>query len=258
MATALPSERYVALGDSVAAGLGVGASTGGSQEDVLCGRSNAAYPVRVAKSLNMSLEQYACSGAQANDGIYGDQEVGNTEIAAQLDRAFASGTPDVITVTIGANDVHWSQFIKQCYLWDCGTRFDELQFTAYQTHFRWEMYRTLSLIQAKAGGTRATMPKVYFTGYFQPFSSSNPSCANTRNFTAAEISWLNGNVNRLNQTIRDSVSWYGFARYVPVSFAGHELCSSTPWIQGMQANAPFHPTASGQRAYARAVLSAIR
>ena len=257
-ATALPSQRYVALGDSVAAGVGLTAVPGASQEDALCGRSSSAYPARVAHSLNMSLEQYACSGAKANEGIYESQDVDGTAIAAQLDRAFAAGTPDIITVTIGANDVRWSQFVKQCYLWDCGTRFDDLQFAAYQTHFRWEMYRTLSLIQTKAGGTHATMPQVYFTGYFTPFSASDPTCAELRNFTPGEMGWLNGNVNRLNQTIRDSVSWYGFAHYVPVNFSGHELCSDSPWIQGMQAAAPFHPTASGQRAYARAVLSAIK
>jgi lysophospholipase L1-like esterase len=257
IATALASNRYVSLGDSIAAGLGVG-TPGSSIEDTLCGRSSAAYAIRVSHSLNMPLEQYACSGAKANEGLYDAQTVGDTTLDTQLNRAFAAGTPDVITITIGANDVRWSQFIKQCYLWDCGTKFDDVQMTAYMTHFRWEMYRTLSIIQAKSGGTRAQMPKVYFTGYFKPFSTAAASCADTRNFTPGEMTWLNAQVDKLNQTIIDSVSWYGFAHYVPIDFGGHELCTATSWIQGVEANAPFHPTAAGQRAYARAVVAVVR
>ncbi|HSD56267.1 MAG TPA: SGNH/GDSL hydrolase family protein, partial [Candidatus Saccharimonadales bacterium] len=248
-ATALASNRYVALGDSVAAGLGAG-TVGSTGEDTLCGRSSSAYALRVSSSLNMPVEQYACSGAKANEGLYDTQTVGNTKLDTQLNRAFASGTPDVITVTIGANDVRWTQFVKQCYLWDCGTKFDDVQMTAYMTHFRWEMYRALSIIQAKSGGSRAQMPKVYFTGYFKPFSTSAASCADTRNFTPGEMTWLNTQVDKLNQTIIDSVSWYNFAHYVPVDFSGHELCTTTPWIQGLQASAPYHPTTAGQRAYA--------
>ena len=257
VATALASNRYVSLGDSVAAGLGAG-TVGASAEDALCGRSTAAYAVRVSHSLNMPLEQYACSGAKANEGLYDTQTVGETTLDTQLNRAFAAGVPDVITVTIGANGVRWSQFVKQCYLWDCGTKFDDVQMTAYMTHFRWEMYRTLSIIQAKSGGTRAAMPKVYFTGYFKPFSLGANACADARNFTPGEMTWLNNQVDKINQTIIDSVSWYDFAHYVPVDFSGHELCTTTPWVQGMQAAAPFHPTAAGQRAYARAVIANVR
>ena len=35
-------------------------------------------------------------------------------------------------------------------------------------------------------------------------------------------------------------------------FTGHELCSPLPYVQGLGAAAPFHPTAAGQLAIALA------
>jgi hypothetical protein len=56
--------RYAALGDSVAAGWGLGA-TDGSDESQLCGRSNNAYPGQVASAKNLQLENYSCTGAKS-------------------------------------------------------------------------------------------------------------------------------------------------------------------------------------------------
>jgi lysophospholipase L1-like esterase len=254
IATALESNRYVALGDSVAAGAGL-LPVEGTSEDALCGRSSASYPYQVARSSGMSLEHYACSGAKASDGLYDDQEREGAELVPQLDRAFAAGTPDVITITIGANDMRWSRMLQQCYLWDCGGRFDEAQMTTYRTYLRYKLYRTLSIIYAKSPDYQ---PKVVFTGYFTPFSLSAPLCNDTRNFTQQEMAWLNEQVGKLNQTIIDSVSWYDFASYAPVDFAGHELCTANSWIQSSADAAPYHPTTLGQMAIARSVLAEVR
>jgi hypothetical protein len=76
--------------------------------------------------------------------------------------------------------------------------------------------------------------------------------------TAAEAQWLNDQLATLNQTILSAASGYSFARYAPVDFSGHELCTSRPWVQGINSSAPLHPTAAGQRAIAQAVLQAAR
>ncbi len=251
IATALANDRYVALGDSVAAGAGLLPVQQGTSEDVACGRSTSAYPYVVARETQMSLEHYACSGARANHGLYDTQDTDAGELEAQLDRAFAPGTPDMITITIGANDMRWSRLLKECYLWDCGGNVDEAQVVAYRTHLRWELYRTLSIISKRSGDFK---PKVVFTGYFHPFSLTAPICNDTRNITPQEMTWLNDQVDALNQTISDSVSWYDFASYVPVDFTGHELCTSNAWVQGIQDAVPYHPTTLGQMAIARSVL----
>lgn len=254
VATALESKRYVALGDSVAAGLGLPQGPGIPEEQA-CGRSPQAYPQQVAASLNMTLEHYACSGAKVDEGIYDPQDVNGNKLQPQLDRAFAAGTPDLITMTIGANDARWSQFVRDCYIWRCGSAWDDARASAYLLDLRWELYLTLSSIQQRSG---ANPPQVIFTGYFTPLSTSAPSCNDTRNFTVAEMNWLNGQAAALNQVISDAVSWYDFAEYVPIDFSGHELCTSSPWVQGNQDPVPFHPTAAGQSAMARAVTGAIR
>jgi lysophospholipase L1-like esterase len=255
IATALESNRYVALGDSVAAGAGL-LPVQGTAEDQLCGRSTASYPYNVARSTGMSLEHYACSGAKGNEGLYESQELSDgTELEPQLDRAFAAGTPDVITITIGANDMRWTRLLKECYAWDCGGQFDEAQMVAYRTHLRWELYRTLSIIYAKSGDVQ---PKVIFTGYFTPFSVDAPICDATKNFAPEEMTWLNDQVAKLNQTIIDAASWYDFASYVPADFTGHELCTANSWIQGAADPAPYHPTTLGQMAIGRSVTAALR
>lgn len=257
IATAVGSEgtRYVALGDSVAAGAGLPPLGGGSPEEQACARSEQAYPYQVAVDQGMYIEHLACSSAKVDEGLYGPQEVNGNSIPPQLDRAYATGTPDLITVTIGANDARWSRFVTECYQWDCGSRLDDLRVTAYLADLRWELYQTMVKIRNLSG---TTLPRVIFTGYFVPFNPTGPSCADTRNFTAAEMTWMNAQVGKLNQVIRRSVAHYNFATYAPVDFAGHELCSNSPWIQGVQAAAPMHPTAAGQTAIARAVSAVIQ
>ncbi len=40
-------------------------------------------------------------------------------------------------------------------------------------------------------------------------------------------------------------------------FTGHELCTSQPYVQGLSAPAPFHPTVLGQLAIALADQAAL-
>lgn len=253
-ATALDSRRYVALGDSVAAGLGL-QQTPDVPEELPCGRSAKAYPRLIAAQLDMPLEHYACSGAKVDEGLYGPQDLGDFTVRPQLERAFEAGTPDLMTVTIGANDARWSQFVRDCYVWRCGSALDDARATAYLLDLRWELYLTLEQIKRQSG---AHQPRVYFSGYFVPLSPSAPSCTDTTNFSTAEMQWLNQQATALNQVIEDAVSWYGFAEFVPIDFSGHEICTGDPWVQGSQDTAPFHPTANGQKAMARQVLAAIR
>jgi lysophospholipase L1-like esterase len=254
-ATAVGDEgsRYVALGDSVAAGAGLPPSVSAPEEQA-CARSDQAYPFAVATAVGKIVEHYACSGAKVDEGIYGRQTVGPNRLTPQLNRAFALGTPDLITMTVGANDARWAEFVSKCYQFSCGSRFDNAMVTALLADLKLELHYTLSKITYLSDGTP---PQTILTGYFIPFNSSNVSCAETRNFTQAEMTWMNAQVARLNKAISNTAAWYGFADYVPIDFSGHELCSNDPWIQGIQAPAPMHPTAAGQAAMARAVIAAV-
>jgi lysophospholipase L1-like esterase len=244
--------QYAALGDSVAAGLGVSPAAGG---DPACGVSAIAYPALVAKSLGQSYQNFACSGATAGD-LFTEQHLSGTsrDIAPQLSRAFAGGTPSMVTITAGANDTYWQYFVRKCYVATCGTGFDRSAAATLVTVLRLKLEIAMGVIQYRANGQP---PLVVLTGYYQPFSAA---CAKGQNnISAAEFDWLNQQTNAINQALADTASSHAsFVRFAPVSFSGHELCTAQPWVQGLQGIAPFHPTARGQRAIANAIVREIR
>jgi lysophospholipase L1-like esterase len=236
--------NYAALGDSVAAGAGLASPV------TACDRSPDAYPYTVASSSGLTLSHLACSGAKADEGIYDSQQRSSIILPAQLDQAFSTGTPDLITLTIGANDARWTQFIRQCYYIRCGYSVDTGRFNAYLVDLKLELNVIMAKIHTLSDGDP---PQVIVTGYYNPFSSV--SCSETNNLTTNEVSWLRARVNSLNTAIRGTVGKYSYADYAPVSFTGHEICSADSWVQGPSDPMPFHPTAAGQQAIATAVVS---
>ena len=238
------SGTYAALGDSVAAGAGL------ASNDSLCDTSVEAYPYTVASTTGLNLLHTACTGAKADEGIYDSQTRSGTTLTAQLDQAYANGTPDLITLTIGANDARWTQFIRQCYYIRCGYSVDTARFSTYLVDLKLELNVIMAKINTLSNGNP---PQIIVTGYYTPFSST--SCAATNNLTSAEISWLRSRTNSLNTAIRGTVGKYSFADYAPVNFNGHDVCSADSWIQDINDPAPFHPTTAGQQAIAKAVLA---
>lgn len=232
---------YAALGDSVAAGLGLNGTT-------QCGQSSQAYPYYVANTGGYSLIDAACSGATAGD-LFTRQGVSGPNLPPQLDTAFASGTPTLITITAGANDVRWADFIYKCYRSECGTTTDTYAANALLTAMQLKLYYAFSEIQQRSNGTP---PTVIVTGYYNPLSSR---CLSQQNqVTRQELRWLNSQREALNQTIQNVAASYPFVRYAPLNFTGHDICSSQPWVQGLSAPAPLHPNSTGQAAIARAVM----
>lgn len=242
--------RYAALGDSVAAGLGLPAGSYTTPRDIQCGRSVQGYPTSVAAKLHMQLINVTCSGATVGD-LFTQQRVDGPNITAQLDIAFAQGTPGLISITAGANDVHWRQFIQACYVADCTAAGYDAAAHAYLSAMRVKLAVALADIYRRAQGQP---PTVVITGYYTPLSMSCASQQST--LTAAEITWLSSQTAALNTAIQRIAYAYPFVRYAPVSFSGHDLCSAQPWVQTAAAAAPFHPTAAGQQAIAKAVFAA--
>ncbi|HET8884253.1 MAG TPA: SGNH/GDSL hydrolase family protein [Candidatus Saccharimonadales bacterium] len=246
------SQAYVALGDSVAAGAGLAPPTNGTAQDAVCDRSRLAYPQLIAQERQTTVTNLACSGAKVDEGLYDQQDRNNTVVPAQIDRAFANGTPDLITITIGANDARWTQFIRDCYVFRCGSEFDDARAKVYRADLRVELYYALSQIEQLSGNNP---PAVLLSGYYTPFADL--SCVETNRVTTAEQTWLKGQRDQLNQAIQSVVPYFAFAQYVPLDFSGHELCSSDPWVQDIQDDAPFHPTADGQASIAQSFLTKL-
>jgi lysophospholipase L1-like esterase len=240
---------YVALGDSVAAGIGLD----GAATDPVCGVSGGGYPTYVASGTDTSYVNLACSGATAGD-LFTEQHLPGTaqDVAAQIPRAFAAGTPSLITITAGANDIYWPYFVRKCYTSTCGTATDSALAAGLTAVLRAKLAYALYDIAARSGDTP---PPVVLTGYYQPFSDACTQQA--AGLTADEINWITTQTANLNQVLAQAAAAHSFVHFAPVNFAGHELCTADPWIQGPSDPAPLHPTVAGQQAIAQAVLTQL-
>lgn len=128
----IPSEfsplEYVALGDSFSSGEGVepfelgtdvadDPSTSGVDEENRCHRSEYAYPRLLADDPRLGLQLtdfVACSGATTDTVLNGGAGGGSWGEGAQVD-ALSTET-DVVTITIGGNDVGFSRVLNDCTL----------------------------------------------------------------------------------------------------------------------------------------------
>lgn len=254
--TAMPQPQpkaavsYVALGDSVAAGLGL-PLTESDATSIACGRSSDAYPNIVAQKLQLSLQSYACSGATAGD-LVTSEDTNGVELQPQLAAAFAQGTPRYISITAGANDIEWSSFLKACYAGDCATTANTVAMNTLLVTLQAKLVAALASIQIRSHGSP---PTTFITGYYEPISArcmQQDGQLSTDNFR-----WIQETTDSLNQTLKQTAQVFPFARFVPVDFTGHDICSSDPWVQSANDAAPFHPTAKGQAVIADAVAEAI-
>ena len=127
-----PAKSYVALGDSVASGEGInygwqwqpgGAGAGswhlggsytptwyGTNQN--CHQSDQAYPFDVAGDLHLDLTELACTGASAHEGVL---QAGANGPAQLRPPAYDTAHPDLVSLTLGADDVHFDQIVKDCY-----------------------------------------------------------------------------------------------------------------------------------------------
>jgi lysophospholipase L1-like esterase len=245
------TKYYVALGDSVAAGVGLKYDSDASA----CDRTNQSYPNRVASELQYRFTNLACSGATLSAGIQGSQNVNQLAEPPQLTKLFSLPKPDIISVTIGANDANWTGIIAKCYTDECGTIDDTAAVDASLSTVNTNLTKLLLQIQNHYG---RNVPRVLVTGYHQvfPVTSSN-GCTDLTGIDATELTWGRQLQSKISATLQHATTGYSFATFVPINFSGHELCTADPWVQGLGDKDPYHPTAMGQSVFAQAILNII-
>jgi lysophospholipase L1-like esterase len=241
------SGLYVAMGDSVAAGLGLETYSDASA----CNRTNQSYPKLVAAQKNLKLVSLACSGATLDAGITGTQTVNDLALKPQLDQLFALPQPQLITLTIGANDLGWTELLTKCSTSTCGTADDTALVDARLASVTTNLQSVLQKISEHYG---SKLPRVVVTGYYQLLPPALQNCPEMTGLDAAELSWQRAQEDKLNATLQKVVSGQSLSSFAPVDFSGHELCTDASWVQNISAPAPFHPTNTGQQAYLKSVL----
>ena len=220
------ADNYVALGDSYSSGVGTNSYTLSSS----CLRGVYAYPYLVSQQRpNTSLNFVACSGATT------------TSLMSSQIQAVNSGT-NIVTVTIGGNDIGFASLLTQCTLGDC------LPGLASTTNaLPGSLNSKLDTVYTAIKNQAAAGAQVVVLGYPRLFSSAG--CLGTTGISSAERTSGNALADKLDQTIAARAATYGFTyKSAITSFTGHAVCSSTAWLNGLNlfnSTESYHPNRNG-------------
>jgi lysophospholipase L1-like esterase len=263
---------YAGLGDSFSSGQGAKVyDTGTVTPTNQCYRSANAYARLLDSdpSVPLQLTKFvACGGATTTD-IYQSYTYPD---APPQNTALSSAT-NVVTLTIGGNDIGFSDVIRTCAnpVQDCDGAFSLANDNLGMLD-TWLPTAYLNILQ------KAPNAKIYVVGYPR-MVVAGPSCLltgeNGTDFPFTEERKLKAVtlLNALNKKISDNVasvrslgSNYARLRFVDAAasdspFAGHDVCSTDPYFNGLLLNSvpeSFHPNEKGQAAYAQLAVKAIK
>jgi lysophospholipase L1-like esterase len=243
--TALAVRRYVALGDSFSSGEANPPFTGGK-----CHRSMGAWPSILARGSSVLELQanLACSGARtkALTESYKGQR-------PQLDELPAGA--EVVTITIGGNDVGFAQVLKNCVFRNC-VRSGRLERARREIT---ELARRLIGVYKSVQG-RLEAGQLVVVGYPRLFPL-DPSRKRCVWLTPGEAEQLDRLTGLLDREIH-SAAIKAAADYVSAleALSGHELCTRKSWVYSLNAiglQKQGHPTERGQQAIATLVAQAL-
>ena len=237
--------HVVVLGDSTAAGQGNRPLPDATADDTACHRSTDSFPAVLARADDWDVTNLACGGATVREGVLGPQEVGERVQPPQIEsRALARA--DVVIVSVGANDARWSDILALCALSPtCYNNAAEAYFQQQLAGFSRDLLQLLTQLQLLPNH-----PAVVVNEYYNPFAGS-ADCLADRGLTPEKQRTLEADLGALNEILRNGATAAGFLTAEP-DFTDHGICSPQSYVQGLNAKAPFHPTASGQLAIALA------
>ena len=249
---ALHGVRAVVLGDSTAAGAGLPAVARASRTDRDCGRSADSYAADLATANSWDVLNIACNGATIRDGILGSQQHGGQQLVPQLSVAERASGAQVVIVSVGSDDLGWSAMLEYCATAPtCNDQATTAYFQQQLASFSKDYLELLSRLAALPGH-----PRVIVNQYYDPFGSQ-PGCLSQVGLTQVKLSTLGSRLAALNTVLAKGAAQFGFSSPQP-EFAGHELCTAQPYVQGLDSAAPFHPTDMGQLAIALADQAALQ
>jgi lysophospholipase L1-like esterase len=226
-----PVQKYVALGDSYAAGQGASAPLDS------CLRSAAAYPVLLDAEPRVNLlRTAACSGQTIED-------VASFQLS-QLNR----GTT-LVTLTVGANDLGVGAVYAVCApdptSLACASAVQSVQQTLASGVIGQNLAGLIGSIAQRAPNAR-----IVVTDYPVPFVSGSSPLTDQVNLATIG----------LDQQIAAAAAGTGVElASVAFAYVGHQVGTGDPWLGANPADALtfLHPTAAGQAVYRDAILSVL-
>jgi lysophospholipase L1-like esterase len=242
----LPGVQVVVMGDSTAAGAGLATVAGASPAARNCGRSADSYAADLSAANGWKVLNLACNGATISKGVLGPQTHDGQTLQPQLAVAERAGQASIVIVSVGADDLNWAAEVKYCSTTpNCDDKATTAYFQQQLAEFSKNYLDLLSRLAALPN-----QPQVIINQYYDPFGPE-PGCLGQAGLSAANLATLTSRLNTLNTVLAKGAAQFGFASPEP-DFAGHQLCTPQPYVQGLDAAAPFHPTALGQLAIALA------
>jgi hypothetical protein len=222
-------------------------------------------------------------------------EFGDWSTGAGLNPVYDDARPDIVLVTMGADDIKFAEIVKACVI-------DSLRPShphgeectsanpgdVVQRDYVSELpdlaqhYALLAAwIEARGKAAHpAHVPRVVFTNYYNPLPQG-VGCQDTFPLDPAQIQYLSGLQDGLTNRIQSEVQSVmgqdpnvGFADF-STAMDKHRWCSSDPWAYGLSIlldhignplssssslndQSPFHPTPVGQFALAQRAEPAVR
>ncbi len=224
----VPSPRiisYAAIGDSYASGDGAGSSKLLPHFDVGCGRFSDAYPVQIANSSALDIQESAflnlpCGGQATLTVLHG-----------QVPHIKDS---QLVTLTVGGNEVDFFNVLNECiHQWRPISTCDK------------EWQKSRSLIESSEfidnygklvkGAVQNLKPgaRLMVTGYAQFFNDGTEQCSHitfsrtdpSNLLTRAVRAKFNDLISKLNDVIEAAAQTHG-AEYIDIDscFEGHRFC----------------------------------
>lgn len=290
--TTPPPAKYIAMGDSFSSGEGVppfeyGTDTGSNT----CHRSTRAYPrlLQNDPSLDLGATMFmACSGA-VSDYIIDDYNQENVELPQA---AYITPETELVTITIGGNDVGFGSVLITCTLATdqsgttqqkhdiehdaCIDALDDARVKATSPTLQTKLEDVFSGLR-DLGSTNLQVVVAGYPNLFPAYADISGSCVwgngalttSGRNIASDEVAKSRLLHDELNQAIEDAVTATGDTNVHFVNptaaFSGHELCRPTPWFNNVVPSAfdatqraqSYHPNSSGQQAYANTIKAKV-
>jgi len=267
----------------------------------LCHDSPDAYGNIVAAYFDAEFTQFACTGATFAAGISAPEtddgtvlrpaQFGNWATQSGLNAEYDAAEPDVVLVTLGADDLQFVSIVEACIENGYEYAFDLADLACTSTNpgstiqtdyfdflptLRANYATLVDWIAARAKANGVAAPKVVITNYANPLPADGAKCPDTSWLYPEQTEYLASLVDDLNGTIRETVEGLGpdvgladiSTAYEPQGVS-HIWCTDAPWAYGLsiykvtdpdsfESQAPFHPTPQGQDSIAAHVIPAVR
>lgn len=246
---------YVAMGDSYAAAPGVPESAAPRG----CHKSTNNYPAILARRLAASaLHDVTCSGATSDDVISREQKTDHGLMPRQIDMI---GPPtDLITVTIGANDVGLAGDAESCEVKGPDPKpctatlvVDNVDSVSRSITAQVPVWAAM-IDQLRTNAPRARIILVGYGMFIRP-----GGCFPAQPLLPGDADYLQAKVAELDDRQRQLAAQKGIEFFDTRSMSqGHDMCAPAAdrYVEGYPdgaAGVPLHPTALGATAIGNAL-----